>query len=407
MASRRHHYMIRCFRTPHARKAPSPIIENAAGGQRKTRRIPVFKPLVATNRGNLCNCKVNIEHQMSITLLQEQGPPKSLQDDARGFHRFVMTPLLLLPWRERAREPRRVGIVLDRPSAPPWVTALADSLKPFDVGFFALSRDIASGARRSGWLADRLCELSKRKFDPYTETPVECGHLAAASCDILIWLAGSGVNTPPTALAPCGALSVRFGDKPDEPFFDECFEGNPCTKVFVRWDDVVLPARSIREAELSTVMGLYFTRNAEGPLTAAVRMLAWLCAGIGYEESLSLDRLRALPDKDVELARRTEWPSSFDTGHFVAKKLLRRARLHCEAAGRVPWWSVWMRPKAGELSRTAIGRRARSHCGPVSPPERRKDLVALRGDARAHFEGSAALRRAGCCRCALSADSDS
>lgn len=286
---------------------------------------------------------------MPITLLQEQAPPKSLQDDARGFHRFVMTPLLLLPWRERAREPRRVGIVLDRPSAPPWVTALADSLKPFDVRFFALSRDTASGARRSGWLADRLCELSKRKFDPYTETPVECGHLAAASCDILIWLAGSGVNTPPTALAPCGALSVRFGDKPGgTPFFDEGFEGNPCTKVFVRWHDVSFSrARSLREAELSTAMGLYFTRNAEGPLTAAVRMLAWLCAGIGYEESLSLDRLRALPDEDVELARRTEWPSNFDTGHFIAKKLLRRARLHREAAGRVPWWSVWMRPKAG------------------------------------------------------------
>jgi hypothetical protein len=154
---------------------------------------------------------------------------------------------------------------------------------------------------------------------------------------------------------------VRFGDKPGgTPFFNESFEGNPCTKVFVRWHDVSFSrARSIREAELSTVMGLYFTRNAEEPLTAAVRMLAWLCAGIGYEESLSLDRLRALPEEDVGLAPRTEWPSSFDTVRFVAKKLLRSARLRREAARRVPWWSVWMRPKAGGLSRTAIGRRAR------------------------------------------------
>lgn len=260
-----------------------------------------------------------------------------------------MTPLLLLPWRECAGEPRCVGIVLDGPSAPPWVTVLADTLKPFDVRFFVLSRETGLAARPSNWLADRLREISKRDYDPYTETPVECADLAAASCDILVWCAGSGVSIPPAALAPYGALSVWFGDKPGgTPFFDESLEEIPCTKVLVRWHEASFSrARLIREAELSTVMGLHFTRNAEQPLTAAVRMLAWLCVGIGREENLSLDRLRTLPEEGVQLARRTEWPSSFDAGRFIANKLLRSARVRVESAGRMPWWSVWIRRNAG------------------------------------------------------------
>jgi len=87
--------------------------------------------------------------------------------------------------------------------------------------------------------------------------------------------------------------------------------------------------------------------NAEEPLAAAIRMLAGLCLEIqrggGCEE-----RLRSLANEPMGDATPADYPTAFETGRFIAKKLARSAQLRWKARGKEARWFVGLRRNRGD-----------------------------------------------------------
>jgi len=254
-------------------------------------------------------------------------------------------------------------VVLDGARAPRWVESLIAFLKEFpgiEVHPFTF------GVRRSTeagppWLVDRLYSASRRKFDPLSQVegegektpPVASGTLddiQELKCGIVIWLSSrSDSRMNPTGLARYGVLTVRFGSRQGPlPFWDEVASSRPTSAAAIYWHDSSFDrGRMVRKVETSTVQGLYFTMNAAEPVAAVTQTLAGLCVEIQRDAQATEERFRRCPEEPVGPAHR-HYPSTFEAGRFIARKLWRSASLRWQSRRRGhPEWFVALRPNSG------------------------------------------------------------
>ncbi len=272
---------------------------------------------------------------------------------------------LLLPFREGALSnapPLRVGVVLDGGRLSWWVDALVTFLGGIP-GIEVLLLDFAERQQvepsRPGWLMERLYSASRARFDPFGEAAgggtdagkVESAEeIRAAGCGVLIWLAGapdSGVE--PGSQAEYGALTVRLGERDQlVPFWQEVSNDCVTSTVTILWhESSLLNGRPVRAAETSTERGLYFTRNAEEPLMAAIRMLATLCLEIRQGGPPYRETLRGFPSESLNALPIAGYPSTFAAGRFLCRKLARSADLRRKRQGKHLRWFVAARPNSG------------------------------------------------------------
>ena len=272
---------------------------------------------------------------------------------------------VLLPFRDTMSidsQPFRVGVVFDGPRAPRWVDSLIAFLKELpgievcQVTFGGPpSRDA-----RPPWLVDRLYSVSRQKFDPLSEVDRKNGEsggdrtetldsIRARGCGVIIWLSSGGGRMNLAGLAEHGVLTVRFGKRPGPlPFWDEVAAGEPTSTATVYWHDSSLDGgRMIRKVETSTVQGLYFTMNAGEPFAAITQTLAGLCYEIKQDGPASEERFRRIGEEPAAPRGPGSYPSTFQAGRFIARKLSRSAALRWQSRGRDPKWFVAVRPNAG------------------------------------------------------------
>jgi hypothetical protein len=118
--------------------------------------------------------------------------------------------------------------------------------------------------------------------------------------------------------------------------------------VTIYWHESSLAhGRAVRKAETSTVQGLYLTLNAEEPLVAAIRMLAGLCLEIQQGGRQCEERFRGFANEPMGEAAPADYPTTFEAGRFVVRKLARSAQLRWKARGKEPKWFVAMRRNSG------------------------------------------------------------
>jgi hypothetical protein len=263
-------------------------------------------------------------------------------------------------------EPLRVGVVVDRATgASRWIHATIEFLR--GIAGLKLCALGAPGPAQGkpalpGWIMDRLYTASRRKFDPYSDVGwtgsgwqsvdlITPGMASSSRCDVLIWLASSrvvGTNLPD--LSRFGIFTVHLGRHPQDaiPFWSETAASEPTTEMRIIWHDTNFDTgRVVRCAETATVLGLYFTENGEGPLIAAMQMLASLCLGLHEDGAGCVERFRSLPAQPVLWLGPARCPSTVATGGFVARKLARTAYLRWKARGSDPKWFVAARPNKG------------------------------------------------------------
>jgi hypothetical protein len=206
---------------------------------------------------------------------------------------------------------------------------------------------------------DRLYSASRAGFDPFGDltaggvesvTPESVEGIRTAGCGILVWLAACkdpGVDVG--GLAKHGALTVRLGERNRViPFWDEVADSRVTSTVAIYWHESSLAhGRAVRKAETSTSQGLYFTLNAEEPLVAAMRMLAGLCLEIRQGGGKCEERLRGFANEPMGEAAPADFPTAFEAGRFVVRKLARSAQLRWRARGKAPKWFVAMRRNSG------------------------------------------------------------
>ena len=272
---------------------------------------------------------------------------------------------VLLPFREAAPSnapPLRVGVVLDRGRPSRWVDALLTFLRGMpgiDVRLLEYTGRRQAKSERPGWLMDRLYAASRARFDPFADADgdrTDAGvvgsveEIRAAKCGVLIWFAGTAdFSVEPGSLAECGAFTVRLGERNQlVPFWYEVANDCVTSTVTVFWhDSSFLDGHAVCTAETPTERGLYFTRNAEAPLVAAIRMLATLCLEIGQGGSGYREKLRGLPSEPVNGPAVPDHPSTFEVGRFIARKLARSARQRSTTRGKRPRWFLAARPNSG------------------------------------------------------------
>ncbi len=272
---------------------------------------------------------------------------------------------ILLPFREAAlsnKPPLRVGVVLDRGHPSCWVNALLTFLRGIpgiEVRLLEFSGGRRAESQRPGWLMDRLYSASRARFDPFGDAAAngtEAGMVASAEeiratgCGVLIWLAGaadSGVE--PGGMAEYGAFTVRWGEQNQLiPFWHEVSTDRVTSTATVFWhESSFLDGHVVREAETSTKRGLYLTLNAEEPLVAAIRMLATLCLEIRQGGAEYRETLRAFPSEPLNRAAAPGYPSTFDAGRFIGRKLARSAHLSWKIRGKRRGWFLAARPNSG------------------------------------------------------------
>ena len=174
--------------------------------------------------------------------------------------------------------------------------------------------------------------------------------LRTAGCGVLVWLAAcQDPNVDVGGLAKYGTFTVRLGERNRIiPFWDEVAEKRVTSPVTVFWHESSLAhGRAVRKAETSTVQGLYLTLNAEEPLVAATRMLAGLCLELQQGGREREERIRGFADEPMGEASPANYPTTFEAGRFVVRKLARSARLRWKARGKEARWFVAMRQNSG------------------------------------------------------------
>lgn len=273
---------------------------------------------------------------------------------------------LLLPFRTPSPNgipPLRVGVVLDQDRPAPWVDALLIFLRRLpgiDVPVITVTYHGRPAAKAPGWLAGRLYSMSRAKFDPFGDlgstgngsiSPESFNAIRSAGCGLILWLAPPAPSRAvPRGLAEHGVLTVQLGDRPQAiPFWNEVAGNQVTSATTIFWhDESLAQGRMVRQAETSTVQGLYVTANAEQPLCAAVRMLAALCLEVQREGRRFVDRVRTLAVQSLAGAAPLESPSNLQAATFAASKLLRSAQLRWTTRGKALQWFIALRPNRGE-----------------------------------------------------------
>ncbi|MGB7719075.1 MAG: hypothetical protein WBL65_04190 [Bryobacteraceae bacterium] len=272
---------------------------------------------------------------------------------------------LLLPFREAApanAQPLRVGVVLDRSHPSPWVDALISFLRQLpgtDVRLLTLTSRPLAAAKRPSWLTDRLYSASQARFDPFGDlaaggtgsvSPESVEGLRTAGCGVLVWLAAcKDPKVDVGGVAKHGAFTVRLGEQDRIiPFWEEVANSQTTSTVTIYWHESSLAhGRAVRKAETPTVQGLYLTLNAEEPLVAAIRMLAGLCLEIQQGGRQCEERFRGFANEPMGEAAPADYPTTFEAGRFVVRKLARSAQLRWKARGKESKWFVAMRRNSG------------------------------------------------------------
>lgn len=257
----------------------------------------------------------------------------------------------------------RVGVVLDRDQPSPWVDALLTFLRQIpgiDIHLLTVAVRNPSELKRPAWLMDRLYSASRARFDPFGDVALDgavsvalesVDAIRAAGCGVIIWLARcQEVGVKLSNLAKHGVFTVRLGDRNRTiPFWDEVANGSVTSTATIFWhDSSFAQGRAVREAETSTVPGLFFTMNAEQPLVATIRMLAALCLEVQWRDTQFEELVRGLPAQSLAGAVPPECSSNFEAARFVAMKLMRSVHLRWATRGKTPRWFIAMRPNSGE-----------------------------------------------------------
>ena len=272
---------------------------------------------------------------------------------------------LLLPFREapsNGAPPLRVGVVLDRGHASPWVDALVSLLRQLpgiDVHLLTLIGGPPAASKRPAWLTDRLYSASRARSDPFGDIAFDRAESASlpsveeirtAGCEVLVWLAAcKDPSVDLSGLAKHGAFAVRFGKGNGIiPFWDEVADSDVTSTVTIYWhESSFLRGRAVRTLETSTSQGLYLTQNAEEPLAATIRTLANLCLEMRVGGRQFEERLRRFPEDSIETPTATSYPTRPEAGRFVLGKLARSVHLRWKTRGKEARWFVAMRPNSG------------------------------------------------------------
>jgi hypothetical protein len=252
----------------------------------------------------------------------------------------------------------RVGITFDGPRPPHWAAALVDffgGLSGMETLTFTVTAR-PSATPNPPWLARQLYTATQRMQNPFDATQPLPGQrpaesIAAANCDVVVWLASTRDSaSPPEALARNGVFTVAFGNRPQGiPFWDEVSGRNATSATTIFWHDRSLAVgRPVRQVETSTSQGLEITANTEAPLIATIRLLAGLCLDLQRDAVRGTERLRAVPEVATLALTPAAWPSALEMGRFIAKKVLRSARLRATARGREPRWFIAVRANEGK-----------------------------------------------------------
>ena len=272
---------------------------------------------------------------------------------------------LLLPFREdvsNCAQPLRVGVVLDGSRPAPWMAALISLLRQLpgvDVRILAVTGRPPAAPKRPSWLTDRLYSASRARFDPFGDIPVggtesaildSVDAVRAAGCGVLIWLAGC--KDPGVALgglAEYGIFTVRFGGRNQPiPFWDEVANSQATSTATIYWHESSFAhGRAVRKVETSTFQQLFFTRNAEEPLAGAIRVLAGLCLEIQRGGRQCAEKLRRLANEPMGGAVPANYPTAFEAGRFVLRKLAQSAQWRWKTRGKTARWFVAMRRNSG------------------------------------------------------------
>ena len=183
---------------------------------------------------------------------------------------------MLLPYRAVGGT-LHIAVAVDAAAA--WIDTLIALLRDLPGIQVTLLRVDGPAQLQPGWITSRLHNASRRVSDPLgpPSKPMEfADHDSTSDIDLVLWLAHRSTSR----FAPrYGTFSVQLGRRPQGiPFWDEVASDVPVSQTSVFWHESVLASgRAVRVAETSTEKGLYFTKNAEEPVIAAIRMLATLC----------------------------------------------------------------------------------------------------------------------------------
>lgn len=273
----------------------------------------------------------------------------------------ILTPekwTLLLPFRDGAVSALRVGVVVDGDGAPPWADSLAALLG--QIPGIEVQRLIVNSPARDGglgWLAGRLYQASRSRFDPFGEyrgegAPPSGDSIEAirkAGCDLVFWLASS-VAADASGLARYGVVSFEFGGGGQNrgiPYWEDVAGDATTSQVKLCWQ-----GRHLRTAETATIHGPFVTKNAFAPVVAAIRLAAGVCIEVSRHGGEWLSQ-RAGRVEPIERAP-VETPSNFEVAGFLTSKVLRSARLRlASGGGKEPRWFFALRPNRGGESMSA------------------------------------------------------
>jgi hypothetical protein len=275
---------------------------------------------------------------------------------------------LLLPFRKgpsSLAQPLRVGVVLDSSHPSPWMDELVsflNQLPGIDVRVLTLIGQAAAPAKRPPWLTGRLYSASRARFDPFGDIASNTASneakadfefvdaIRTANCEVLVWLAAwRGSNLDLGGLAKHGAFTVRLGERNQPiPFWEEVAKNEVTSTMTIYWHESSFArGRAVRKVETSTCQGLFFTLNAEQPLSAAIRSLADLCLQIQRGGGRRLEGLRGFADEPMTEGTAEDYPTNFESGQFIVQKLARSAQLRWKNRGATLEWFVAMRPATG------------------------------------------------------------
>ena len=143
-------------------------------------------------------------------------------------------------------------------------------------------------------------------------------------------------------IAERGVFTIRLGERDRGiPFWDEAARGLTTSGVTIYWHECSFArGRAIRKIETPTFQGIWFTRNAEEPLVAAIRTLAGLCMEMRKGGREFEERLRGFPEERMDAFPAAGFPSGLEAGRFLLRKLAGSARSRWAARGRLrlrPW----------------------------------------------------------------------
>ncbi len=253
---------------------------------------------------------------------------------------------LMLPHRNvsNSTRPLKIGLAISSQAAPAWIRSVVQYLK--GIPHFEVYPFVAPGTRLQepappSWLADRMYEFSRRKFDPFIESPVDAEARAPAGMDMLVWLEGV-----PTGAIRGLTFTVQLSDEHTyPPYWREVIDGEPVSSTLLYWHETTFErGRPVHVAQTGTRRDWAFTLNAEAPVAAVARIIAE--TGLDLLADATVWRQRASQIREIERPRPngSSYPSYLDTVRFAASQASHSIEVRVRGrGGRQPRWFIGVR----------------------------------------------------------------